>query len=177
MGTLALEFTRLAQLTGNNSYFDAIQRVTDQLEAIQYNTSMPGMWPTAVDASGGCMPRPGPIGIREESSSWIGERQDPGVPEALQALDEQEKNQSKTINGEEHVEHVKHPDATITPAFTTSVKFKPPPRCTPAPVRPIPHAWDEYTLGAASDSFYEYLLKVREVITSDCLEMRSNSTV
>ena len=56
MGTLALEFTHLAQLTGNHSYFDAVQRITDALEAIQYNTTIPGMWPTFLDASGGCMP-------------------------------------------------------------------------------------------------------------------------
>ncbi|KAK5241132.1 hypothetical protein LTR16_009728, partial [Cryomyces antarcticus] len=32
MGTLSLEFTRLAQLTGNSKYYDAVARITDALE-------------------------------------------------------------------------------------------------------------------------------------------------
>lgn len=41
-----LEFTRLAQLTGNNKYYDAINRVTQLLDTWQNKTSLPGMWPT-----------------------------------------------------------------------------------------------------------------------------------
>lgn len=44
--TLSMEFTRLAQLTGNPKYYDAISRVTDALHASQNATKLPGMWPT-----------------------------------------------------------------------------------------------------------------------------------
>lgn len=44
--TLSMEFTRLAQLTGNPKYYDAITRVTDQLYLTQNATKLPGMWPT-----------------------------------------------------------------------------------------------------------------------------------
>lgn len=44
--TLSLEFTRLAQLTGDNKYYDAITRVTDNLFANQNKTQAPGLWPT-----------------------------------------------------------------------------------------------------------------------------------
>lgn len=44
-----LEFTRLAQLTGNNKYYDAIDRVTQLLDTWQNKTSLPGMWPTYFD--------------------------------------------------------------------------------------------------------------------------------
>ncbi|KAI1074277.1 glycoside hydrolase family 47 protein [Whalleya microplaca] len=45
----SLEFTRLAQLTGNNKYYDAINRVTLVLDEWQNKTRLPGMWPTFFD--------------------------------------------------------------------------------------------------------------------------------
>lgn len=50
LGSLNLEFTRMSQLTGDNKYFDAIQRITDNLESAQNNTEVPGLWPMMVDA-------------------------------------------------------------------------------------------------------------------------------
>lgn len=44
-----LEFTRLAQLTGDNKYYDAIDRVSRVLERTQNSTRLPGMWPTFFD--------------------------------------------------------------------------------------------------------------------------------
>lgn len=52
IGSLSMEFTRLAQLTGEHKYYDAIARITDHLEDFQNNTRLPGMWPTYLDASG-----------------------------------------------------------------------------------------------------------------------------
>ncbi|KAI2604001.1 glycoside hydrolase family 47 protein [Hypoxylon fragiforme] len=45
----SLEFTRLAQLTGDNKYYDAINRVTLVLDDWQNRTTLPGMWPTSFD--------------------------------------------------------------------------------------------------------------------------------
>lgn len=52
IGSLSVEFTRLAQLTGEPKYYDAIARITDALEQFQNQTRLPGMWPTYLDASG-----------------------------------------------------------------------------------------------------------------------------
>jgi mannosyl-oligosaccharide alpha-1,2-mannosidase len=52
IGSLSMEFTRLAQLTGEHKYYDAIARITDNLEEFQNNTKLAGMWPTYLDASG-----------------------------------------------------------------------------------------------------------------------------
>ncbi|KAF2738286.1 seven-hairpin glycosidase [Polyplosphaeria fusca] len=52
IGSLSVEFTRLAQLTGEHKYYDAIARITDELATFQNNTRLPGMWPTYLDASG-----------------------------------------------------------------------------------------------------------------------------
>lgn len=46
-----MEFTRLTQLTGDPRYFDAVQRITDELELSQNTTRMPGLWPTFVNAN------------------------------------------------------------------------------------------------------------------------------
>jgi mannosyl-oligosaccharide alpha-1,2-mannosidase len=51
LGSLSLEFTRLAQLTGQTKYYDAIQRIGDEFEKSQNSTKLPGMWPVSVDAS------------------------------------------------------------------------------------------------------------------------------
>ncbi|KAF8242176.1 seven-hairpin glycosidase [Wilcoxina mikolae CBS 423.85] len=52
LGTLSLEFTRLAQITGNTTYYDAVARITNALEEFQMNTTLPGLWPIYIDASG-----------------------------------------------------------------------------------------------------------------------------
>ena len=44
-GSLCLEFTRLAQLTGEPRYYDAVARVTNLLHQQQHQTKLPGMWP------------------------------------------------------------------------------------------------------------------------------------
>jgi mannosyl-oligosaccharide alpha-1,2-mannosidase len=47
-----MEFTRLAQLTGNDTYYDAITRIVDELEAWQDHTLIPGIWPADIDSRG-----------------------------------------------------------------------------------------------------------------------------
>jgi mannosyl-oligosaccharide alpha-1,2-mannosidase len=45
IGSEALEFTRLSQLTGDMRYYDAIQKMTDILQEQQGRTKLGGMWP------------------------------------------------------------------------------------------------------------------------------------
>ncbi|KAF2144381.1 glycoside hydrolase family 47 protein [Aplosporella prunicola CBS 121167] len=52
IGSLSMEFTRLAQLTKEPKYYDAIARITDAFYEWQDKTRIPGMWPVYVDASG-----------------------------------------------------------------------------------------------------------------------------
>ncbi|KHJ30855.1 putative class i alpha-mannosidase protein [Erysiphe necator] len=51
LGSLSLEFTRLSQLTGDPKFYDAIQRISNELEKSQSTTKLPGMWPVTIDAS------------------------------------------------------------------------------------------------------------------------------
>jgi mannosyl-oligosaccharide alpha-1,2-mannosidase len=50
IGSLSLEFTRLAQLTGDNKFYDAIARIGNVFEESQNKTKLPGMWPVVIDA-------------------------------------------------------------------------------------------------------------------------------
>ena len=52
LGSLSLEFTRLAQITGEAKYFDAVQRITDALEEALPYMSIEDLWPTDLDLSG-----------------------------------------------------------------------------------------------------------------------------
>lgn len=52
LGSLSMEFTRLAQLTKDNKYYDAIARITNALEDYQDRTKLPGLWPLNLDSSG-----------------------------------------------------------------------------------------------------------------------------
>jgi mannosyl-oligosaccharide alpha-1,2-mannosidase len=55
LGTMSMEFTRLAQLTGQQRFYDAIARITDALEELQNRkkgTALPGIFPQILDASG-----------------------------------------------------------------------------------------------------------------------------
>lgn len=47
--SLSLEFTRLAQLTGEDRFYDAIERIRAFLARTQHETKLPGMWPTAIN--------------------------------------------------------------------------------------------------------------------------------
>lgn len=51
LGSLTLEFTRLSQLTQDPKFFDAVQRISNELEKAQDSTSLPGMWPLINDAA------------------------------------------------------------------------------------------------------------------------------
>lgn len=56
-GTLSMEFTRLAQLTGQDKYYDAVARITDALDEWQNRQDetasfFPGIFPENIDASG-----------------------------------------------------------------------------------------------------------------------------
>ncbi len=47
--SLALEFTRLSQLTGDPKYYSAISPVTALLEKTQQKSRLPGMWPRLIN--------------------------------------------------------------------------------------------------------------------------------
>jgi mannosyl-oligosaccharide alpha-1,2-mannosidase len=53
VGSLCMELTRLSQITGDDKWFDAAQRITDTFAAQQDSTELPGMWPLVVNTKDG----------------------------------------------------------------------------------------------------------------------------
>ena len=49
IGSLTLEFTRLTQLTSDNKYYDAVQRIMEFFQKEQNNTGIPGLWPIHIN--------------------------------------------------------------------------------------------------------------------------------
>lgn len=49
LGSLSLEFTRLSQLTGDDRWYDAINRISELFHTQQMSTKLPGMWPISVN--------------------------------------------------------------------------------------------------------------------------------
>lgn len=52
LGSMTVEFTRLAQLTGNDTYFDAVHRITVELQKAAPDQVIPSLFPALVDISG-----------------------------------------------------------------------------------------------------------------------------
>lgn len=52
IGSLSVEFTRLAQLTGNSTYYDAVDRITTAIYELAPKNGIPYLFPSNLDASG-----------------------------------------------------------------------------------------------------------------------------
>jgi mannosyl-oligosaccharide alpha-1,2-mannosidase len=51
LGSLSMEFTRLAQVTSDHKYYDAVARISNLMDRAQDTTKIPGLWPTMVNAA------------------------------------------------------------------------------------------------------------------------------
>ena len=78
LGSLSMEFTRLAQITGDDKYYDAIARITNELQLYQPQTKVPGLWPKYIDTSG-CKKPETPMPQAGQESNQIPVLSKPGV--------------------------------------------------------------------------------------------------
>lgn len=151
LGSLSVEFTRLAQLTGNQSYYDAIARIGNALEAYQYNTHLPGLFPQFIDATG-CM-RAGDAKAQKKAkakaqAAWkenstkreLEKRDNPQSAKDDKGTDKQDDEEDE----EEEEEEEEQVQGEI---------------CEPR-LDNLGRTSDTFALGALIDSLYEYLLKV-----------------
>lgn len=82
LGSMAMEFTRLAQLTKEPRYYDAVARVTNALEEFQNKaTGLAGVFPSDFDASGCNWTRPDPPTKLKEPVGY----QPPSIPSSEEA--------------------------------------------------------------------------------------------
>ncbi|KAI9368741.1 glycosyl hydrolase family 47-domain-containing protein [Aspergillus egyptiacus] len=147
LGSLNLEFTRLAQLTKDDKYYDAIARITNELEKYQDKTKLPGLWPLNLDASG-CRRSAG-----YEREAAVGE---PSKGSALSY-------ELNTTRSAQHYSRQLHEDAE--PAYygdddSDVYSRTPPPKqdCFGG-LNDQLSSTDKFGLGALGDSTYEYLPK------------------
>ena len=185
IGSLSVEFTRLAQITKEAKYYDAIARIINEFEIWQNNTRIPGLWPKRVDASG-CkkedIPLISPIEHSMQKGAGVTTKQKVEMaPESPESIDEATAASNAGL--------VKHmikagtgnglaiEDGTDTnsakKALGTTVEKRqlepdalldtsthPKPDCKPQGLNSPPFTtMEEFTLGGQADSVYEYLPK------------------
>lgn len=152
----------MAQLTKEDKYYDAIARITNELEKIQSSTRLPGLWPTKVDATGCEKPipehddhhiqrdatlnmsspvqrngeKPAPTDI--ESYTHFLDRRD-GLAQGAQLADYSQIAEERVESQENHSLPEKH---DCKRALKSRGFYK-----------------DSFSLGAQADSTYEYLPK------------------
>lgn len=178
LGSLSLEMTRLAQITGKHEYYDAIARITDEFEKWQPNTLMPGLWPLKVDASGCQKPEHAteddeegeqdglikkPVLLEAEDNDTGGKEPADLSGKALARKDENIRN-----------DIVKR-ETPAKPESSTKAERSPPlakinqeilrVECTPQGLAPEPNAKAQtFGIGARADSTYEYLPKMHALL-------------
>lgn len=169
-----MEFTRLAQITKETKYYDAIARITDEFEKWQDNTKIPGLWPKQVDASGCKKPESiyvsPTVSSAQKGASFSNEQ----YPQIAAANDEtttdgkvdkeasvtdnslgMDAGRPTTNNGEE-IEKRQIPDESESSSESAGSR----PDCVAQGLNSPPGGgWDDFTIGGMADSVYEYLPK------------------
>ena len=164
LGSLSVEFTRLAQITKEDKYYDAVARITNELELMQKTTRIPGLWPQTVDASGCKKPDRQKVDTFQPAGDTSGIEKPLGFtksetkPSNTTTADEEsssteEKGQSKT-----NLDKRELPDADATPNEKPAPTKQP--DCEPQGLASPPYSMVEtFGIGGQADSTYEYLPK------------------
>lgn len=91
IGTLSMEFTRLAQLTKDSKYYDAVARLTDAIWDLQQRgTHLDGLFPEMVDASG-CNRTATELKLKEAAAPKNGNHPEGYQPAMLETVKEPKK--------------------------------------------------------------------------------------
>ncbi|TLS24539.1 hypothetical protein PpBr36_08258 [Pyricularia pennisetigena] len=184
LGSMSMEFTRLAQLTGNNRYYDAIARITDAFDEWQKRgTALDGIFPQQIDASG-CNRTVEPVtSSAEESELGTPAIGPPEAPRGNALVEENElrklraravtKGRSGTAssaadsatsdNGKDtEIPSIPKPRANTYNRDSTDNGFRgtpPPDGCRPQGLVESSSGWGSYSMGGSQDSAYEYFPK------------------
>ncbi|KAL8893038.1 MAG: hypothetical protein Q9215_000043 [Flavoplaca cf. flavocitrina] len=174
IGSLSMEFTRLAQITKETKYYDAIARITDEFEKWQDNTKIPGLWPKQVDASGCKKPESiyvsPTVSSAQKGASFSNEQYpqiagandetttDGKVDKGASVTDKSlgtDAGRPATIHGDGIEKRQVSDDSE-----SSSESARSRPDCVAQGLSSPPGAgWDEFTIGGMADSVYEYLPK------------------
>jgi len=168
IGSLSLEFTRLAQLTKDDKYYDAIARVTNELEQLQDKTNIPGLWPLHVNAQGCAKYTPsrnvgtpmrqdprekGRASSITSATTTTATRKPVAVPTDLDSYLRLIQRDSSIDYSQSEPAVYNHGGSQAQGDFTTADK------CDGGLELPVSQRDNKYGLGALADSTYEYLPK------------------
>ena len=178
IGSLSMEFTRLAQLTRDNKYYDAIDRITNGLVEMQEaGTAIPGLFPENLDASG-CNKTATAIRkniskaaqkqleseeLLEEPEGYIpdNDESDLGTQEMVKEDDRVEKRDLKESEidlSEGEWKTIPDTEAKNRPPFAadgSTSEWD----CVPQGIVPSGYGYESYHVGGSQDSAYEYFPK------------------
>jgi mannosyl-oligosaccharide alpha-1,2-mannosidase len=176
LGSLSLEFTRLAQLTREPKYYDAIARITTELAAWQNNTKLPGLWPMKVDASGCKKPQAtstlklptntraetGDADFGNEQAAKVAGLENPSLEENATVVSAVASPSADDLL-HSNVGNVKRQlaqDDLIKSTASAKADVNDTPACEPQGLASPPDSTiEEFLIGGQADSVYEYLPK------------------
>ncbi|KAK0649381.1 glycosyl hydrolase family 47-domain-containing protein [Cercophora newfieldiana] len=171
MGSMSMEFTRLAQLTGKNKYYDAIARITDALEELQNRpggTAIPGIFPQNIDASG-CNQTAAAERRQREQQRREREREEEagGAPAHYHREGETLETDSNGDGKDDLAFEVQSSGSgggRLAKRFeVTNFRLSPPGMadddCIPQGLKAPGYGSDSYSMGGSQDSAYEYFPK------------------
>ncbi|KAH8840476.1 hypothetical protein MCOR27_007563 [Pyricularia oryzae] len=184
LGSMSMEFTRLAQLTGKNRYYDAIARITDAFDEWQQRgTALDGIFPQQIDASG-CNRTVEPItSSASDASRKQAELGSPaiGPPEAPSGKAPGEESELRKLSARavtsgrpgaassasgsatsDEIPSIPKPRANTynRDSRANQVRGTPSPDgCRPQGLVESSSGWGQYSMGGSQDSAYEYFPK------------------
>ena len=178
LASLSMEFTRLAQVTGDAKYYDAIDRITNGLVEMQEaGTEIPGLFPEGIDASG-CNKTATTIrnNISKDAQKQLGSEELLEEPEGY--VPDKNKPGSRAqgmVKDDDRVEKrsLKQRDVNLNEGEWKTVpdsmpKSKPPFAadgsssewdCVPQGLVPSGYGYQMFHMGGSQDSAYEYFPK------------------
>lgn len=160
LGSLSVEFTRLAQLTKNNTYYDAIARITNELEKSQKDTRLPGMWPHFVDASGCKMQKRSAKDSSKKSNGASSSNAGTTVKNTDKSKTIQKRGDSAGLAADAEPADYSQAGKTRTSSSKSATGLFSLPKCEKQGlVSPPRSKYDSFGLGGLSDSAYEYFPK------------------
>ncbi|KAK8217854.1 glycosyl hydrolase family 47-domain-containing protein [Phyllosticta capitalensis] len=169
LGSLNLEFTRLAQLTKEDKYYDAIARITNAFKEWD-DTLVPGLWPVHVDASGcklATQTRPkGPSTGDKSTSDKVSAS---NKADKEKTPDPQRFNIKNPVPDDLHDDllvkrlarrQMDDPTSPSSDLAASAAKASQSAQCIPQGLMPNnPEGPQTFTIGGMADSTYEYLPK------------------
>lgn len=164
IGSMGMEFTRLAQLTGEDKYYDAIARITNALEELQNRpngTALPGIFPQQLDASGCNKSAAAEAALRQKSKAAQEQIRDDDDPRGYSGFTQGSRATSKRdLDSTADATEMQERDAPSKRAPVSAKGLPANWECVPQGLTSVSWGMDSYSMGGSQDSAYEYFPKL-----------------